>query len=154
MNFLMHMYTDFCHFLLCHTPLLIPSLLFLAHIVAYVVSFESEVRTLKSDIIRPHYELFNVHYYSCLSLPSLFHPITFSIMPLALSFGIEIFLAQIVAYVVSFYLQVWTLKSNIMWPRYEPFNAHGHSFLSLPSFSHTITYSILALTLRFYWLTL
>ena len=122
---------------------------YLAHIVAYVVSFNSEVRPLKSDIIWPRYELFNAHCYSRLSLPSLSQPITSSIMALALSIGIEIFLAHIVAYVVSLYSQVWTLKSNIIWPRYDLINVYCHSCLSLPSLSYTITYSIIALALSF-----
>ena len=71
---------------------------FLAHIVAYFVSFDSEVRTLKSNIIRPRYELFNAHCYSRLSLPSLSQPITFSIMALALNLKFQIFLPDIVAY--------------------------------------------------------
>ena len=45
--------------------------LFLDHMVAYVVSFDSHVWTLKSDIIRPHYKLFNAYGRSCLSLPYL-----------------------------------------------------------------------------------
>ena len=121
----------------------------LAHIVAYVVSFDSHVWTLRSDLIRPRDELFNAHAHSCLSLSSLSHTITFYIMALALSFGIEIFLAHIVAYVVSFDSQVWILKSDIVRPRSKLSNAHGHSCLSLPSLSHTITYSIMALTISF-----
>ena len=109
---------------------------FLFYVVAYVVRFDSQVWILKSDIIRPRYELFNAHCHSCLSLLSLSHTITFCIMALALIFGIKIFLAHIVAYVVSFDSHIRTLKSDIIRPRYELFNAHGHSWLSLPSLSN------------------
>ena len=123
--------------------------IFSYHIVAYVVSFLSNLWTLKSDIIWPHYELFNAHGHSCLPLPYLSHNITFSFMALVLSFRIQIFSYHIVVYIVSFHSHLWTLKSNIIRPRYELFNAHGHSCPSLPYLSHNITFSFMALALSF-----
>ena len=122
---------------------------FLAHIEAYVVSIGFRVRTLKSDIIRLRYELFNAHGHSCLSLPYLSHNINFFFIAHSLSFRIQFFLAHIEAYIVSFDSRVWTLKSNIIQPRYELFNAHGHSCLSLPYLSHNITFFFIAHSLSF-----
>ena len=56
----------------------------------------------KSDIIRPHYELFHACCGSCPSLPCLSHYITFSFIPLSSSFGIGNFSSHVVAYIVSF----------------------------------------------------
>ena len=50
------------------------------------------------------------------SLPYLWHNFTFSFMALGLSFKFQIFLACIIAYVVSFDLPIWTLKSDIIYP--------------------------------------
>ena len=50
--------------------------IFLSHVVAYLVSFDSRFKTQKSDNIRPHYELFNAYGGSSLSLCSLLHNIT------------------------------------------------------------------------------
>ena len=49
---------------------------FSAHVVAYIVSFDSSSWTRQSDIIRPHYELINACGGSCLSLCGLLHNIT------------------------------------------------------------------------------
>ena len=122
---------------------------FLAHIVAYIVSFDSLIWTKKVDIIRPRYELFNAHGHSCLSLPYLSHNITLFFIAHAMSFRIQIFLDHTVAYFVSFDSHVWTLKSDIIRPRYELFNAHGHSCLSLPYLLHNITFFFIAHTVNF-----
>ena len=50
--------------------------IFLSHVVAYAVSFDSRLETRKSDIIRPRYEVFIACGGSCLSLRSLLHNIT------------------------------------------------------------------------------
>ena len=50
--------------------------IFLSHVVAYIVSFDSSSWTRESDIIRPRYEVFNACGGSCLSLCSLLHNIT------------------------------------------------------------------------------
>ena len=50
--------------------------IFSSHVVAYIVSFDSRFESRKSDIIRPHYELFNACGGSCPSLACLWHYIT------------------------------------------------------------------------------
>ena len=50
--------------------------IFSSHIVAYIVSCESRSWTRKSDIILPHYKLFNACGSTCPSLPCLWHNIT------------------------------------------------------------------------------
>ena len=62
--------------------------IFLSHVVAYLVTFDSRFETRKSDIIRPRYDLFNACGGSCPSLPCLWHYVTFSFTPLSSSFGI------------------------------------------------------------------
>ena len=76
--------------------------IFLSHVVAYLVSFDSRFETRKSDIIRPYYELFNACGGSCPSLPCLGHYVTFSFTTLSSSFGIQISSSHVVAYIVNF----------------------------------------------------
>ena len=110
--------------------------IFSAHIGAYIVSFDSHIWTLKFDILRPRYELCDGCGHCCFSQPYLSHNITFSFMALALSFRIWIFSDHIVAYVVSFDSHIWTLKSDIIRPRYELFNAWSGGL------SHCVTSTI------------
>ena len=101
----------------------------------FVVSFDSRLETRKSDIIRPHYDVFSAYGGSCPSLPCLWHYLTFSFNPLRSSFGIEIFSFHVVTYIVRFE----TRKSDIIRPRYELFIACSGSCLSLRSLLHNIT---------------
>ena len=71
-------------------------------IIAYFIRFNSPIWTLKSDIIRRIYELFDAHGRSCLLLPYLWHNFTFSFMFFSLSFIIPILLDHIIAFFLSF----------------------------------------------------
>ena len=75
--------------------------IFSSHFVAYIVIFDSRFETRKSNIIRPHYELFHACCGSCPSLPCFWHYITFSFNPLSSTFGIWFFSSHVVAYIVS-----------------------------------------------------
>ena len=55
----------------------------LFHMTAHFFSFDLPIRTLKSNIIRGMYELFDACGRSCLSLPYLSHNFTFFFMSLA-----------------------------------------------------------------------
>ena len=97
MSFLMHLVAHIPHYLVFDITL--PYLFIhssqldfqnVDHVVAYIVSFDSRFETRKSDIIRPHYELFTQHY------------LTFLFTPLSSSFGIWIFSSHNVAYILSF----------------------------------------------------
>ena len=123
--------------------------IFSFHIKAYLVSFDSLFWTLKSDIVRPRYERFNAQGHACLSFPYVSHNITFFLIAHAQTSRIKIFSADIKAHIVSFDSLLWTRKSDIVRPRYELFNAQGHSCLSLPYVSHNITFFFLALPLIF-----
>ena len=111
--------------------------------------FDSRSWTRKSDIIRPRYELFNACGDLCSSLPSFYHYLTFSFIPLSPCFEIWIFSSHVAAYTLSFDSRSWTRKSDIIRPRYEVFNAWGDWCPSLPSFWHYLTFSFTSLNLSF-----
>ena len=113
--------------------------IFSSHVVAYIVSFDSRPWTQKSDILRPRYELLNKCGGTCPSLPSLWHNLTFSFIPLSPSFGIEIFKSHVVACIVSFDSRPWTRESDIIRTGYKPFNACNGSCPSLPCLWQKIT---------------
>ena len=113
--------------------------IFSSHVVAYIVSFDSRSWTRKSNILRPRYQLLNACGGSCPSPPCLSHYLTFSFIPLTLSFGIWIFSSHIVADIVSFDQRPWTRKSDIIRPRYDHFNACVGSCPSLPCLWHNIS---------------
>ena len=83
-------------------------------------------------------------YLPTLSLTLYYH--TFSFTPLSSSLGIEIFSFHVVAYIVSFDSTFETRKSDIIWPRYELFDACGGSYPSLPCLWHYITFSFIPLS--------
>ena len=123
--------------------------IFSSHVVAYIVSFDSGSWTRKSNILRPRYQLFNACGGWCPSPRCLSHYLTFSFIPLTLSFGIWIFSFHIIAYIISFDSKSWTRKSNIIRPCYELFNACGGSCPSLPCLWHYLTFSFISLTSSF-----
>ena len=100
------------------------------HIIAYCVSFDSFTWTLKFDIIRGNYDLFDACGRCCLWLPYLFHNFTFSFMSLGLSFKIQSLSEHIIAYFVNFDSPIWTLKSDIIRRSYELFDACDRSCLT------------------------
>ena len=106
--------------------------IFSSYVVAYIVNFDTRYETRKSDMIRPHYDLFNAWGGSSPSLTYLWHYITFSFIPLRSSFGIWIFSSHVVAYIISFDSRSLTRRSIIILPRYELFTACGGSSPSLP----------------------
>mgnify|MGYP006973856345 CR=1 FL=1 len=143
MSFLIHAIAPVSHRLICDTTLLFPSCLSLwvskiqmlsDHLIAYFISFASPILTLKSDIIRRIYELFDACDHPFLSLPHLWHNFTFSLMSLGLGVKIQFLSEHIISYFVSFDSPIWTLKSDMIQPRYEVFDSHGRSCLALPLF--------------------
>ena len=73
-----------------------------SHVLAYIVGFRPRFQTRKSDIIQPHYELFNACGGSCPSLPCLWHYLSFHFTPVSSSLRIWIFSSHVLAYIVSF----------------------------------------------------
>ena len=103
----------------------------------------------KIRYIRPGYELFSGCGRSCLSLPYLWNIFVISFMSLGLSFGIQIFSAHVLSYIVSFDLHVWTLKTDIIRPVYELFTGCGCSCLSLHYLWNNFSISFLSLSLSY-----
>ena len=129
-----------CKRLLLSLPMsLLPPVYFLHHVsrpefknsdfsrqfVAYFVSFDSPIWTLKYDIIRGSYEISYVSESFFLSLRHCSHNFTFSFMSLALNFTTQILSFHAIAYFVRFDSPIRTLKSDIIQVNYELSNATG-----------------------------
>ena len=94
------------------------------HIIAYFVSFQSPILTLKSNIIRRSYNSCDACGRSCVYF-------------------------FIIAYFVSFDSLIWILKSDIIRGSYELSYASGHSCLSPRDLWHNFTFFFTSLALSF-----
>ena len=119
------------------------------HIISYFISFDSPIWTLKSDIIRGSYELYDSRGWSCESLSDFCNNFSFLFMFLTLNFEIMILLRHIIACFFSFDSSIWTLKSDIIRGSYELSNACGSSCPSLLYLWHNFTFSFVSLAHNF-----
>ena len=110
-------------------------------VIASSVSFDSHVRTQKTDITRASYELFDLLRFSCVCSPQLWRNLAFSFISLYLSFKVMIFLFHIKASSVSFDSHVSAQKSDITRATYELFDLLRFSYVCLPQLWHNFAFS-------------
>ena len=108
-------------------PMSFEILIFLFHMIACFINFDSNVWTQKCDITRATYEHFDFLTRSCVCLPQLWHNFGIVFITRPLSFQISICQLHIIASSISFDSHDWTQNFDITQTTYE------HFYLLMPS---------------------